>query len=374
MHTVLVRYGEIALKGRNRPAFLRRLRRNIRASLAAHGLEGQVHTRGRRAYVSTYHPHAALEPLSRVFGVVSASPVMSVTPDMDAILAELLSQAQDAGLGASSTFRIKARRADKSFAVLSPEIERLTGSAVVDRFQATVDLSAEASLTIGIEVDCDRAMVYSRTVRGPGGLPVGIEGRVVSLLSGGIDSFVATWLMMRRGCAVIPLHVAIDPSDIAAVQEQVALLQSYSHGWQLRPEIVDYRAAIAPILEQLQSPSEQRYACLICKRAMLTLAEDVARERDAHAIVMGDSLGQVASQTLRNIAAVSSGIGLPIFRPLVGMDKDEITALAERISPVQTTPRSGEPCPYVAVHPATRAPLEGFLSLWTRLQRVEAPI
>jgi len=110
------------------------------------------------------------------------------------------------------------------------------------------------------------------------------------------------------------------------------------------------------------------------RRFMMRIAQRIADFNGCKALVTGENLGQVASQTLRNIAAVSSGIGLPIFRPLVGMDKDEITALAERISPVQTTPRSGEPCPYVAVHPATRAPLEGFLSLWTRLQRVEAPI
>ncbi|MFO7698500.1 MAG: tRNA uracil 4-sulfurtransferase ThiI [Anaerolineae bacterium] len=372
MGLVLVRYGEIALKGRNRPMFLRRLRRNIRASLAAYGLQGEVFTRGRRAFVHTLDPIAALEPLSRVFGVVSASPVASVEPDLDAILTEALLQATKEGLGPGRTFRIVARRADKTFPILSPELERQVGAAVVARHGATVDLSRKADVTIGIEVCEDTAMVYSRTIRGPGGLPVGIEGSVVALLSGGTDSFVAAWMMIKRGCSVIPLHLAMFTDDSAAVLEQVAQLQRYSYGWELRPAIVDYHHAIEPLLQQLQGPREQRWTCLVCKHAMLSAAANIASEFDAHGIVMGDSMGQVASQTLRNLEAVSFGITMPIYRPLIGMDKNEIVALAQEIGAPSSTTEAHPPCPFVPDSPITRASLDSFAALWERLSAVEA--
>jgi thiamine biosynthesis protein ThiI len=304
MGLVMVRYGEIALKGRNRPAFLRRLRRNIRAALAANGLEGEVVTAGRRAYVRTMDPVSALEPLSRVFGVVSASPVTSVPPALSTIIPEVLVQAADAGLGPGRTFRVMARRTDKTFSHLSPDVERRVGAAVIERYGAAVDLSKQAEVTIGIEIGRDAALVFSKTTCGPGGVPVAIEGRVVALLSGGIDSYVAAWMMMRRGCAVIPLHFSMGDAQTRFVMEQLAQLQRYSHGWYLRPAIPDYREAVAPLLQRLGGLRAQRWTCLVCKHAMLTQAVALAQERGAHAIVVGDSLGQVASQTLRNLEAI----------------------------------------------------------------------
>lgn len=371
MGLILVRYGEIALKGRNRPMFLRRLRRNIRASLAASGLPAEVFTQGRRAFVHTANPIAALEPLSRVFGVVSASPVVSVEPELDAIVTEAVLQATHEQVGPGRTFRIVARRTDKTFPILSPELERQVGAAVVAGLGASVDLSGRADVTIGIEVSEDAAMVYSKKVRGPGGLPVGIEGRVVALLSGGTDSFVAAWMMIKRGCAVIPLHLSMSSDDTEAVMEQVAQLQRYSHAWQLRPAMIDYQEAIEPLLQRLQDPRERRWTCLVCKHAMLARAEALAREFDAHGIVLGDSMGQVASQTLRNLESISSNIRIPIYRPLIGMDKGEIIALAEQIGAPPSTTQARPPCPYVPDNPVTRAPLESFEALWERLISVE---
>ncbi|MHB1318056.1 MAG: 7-cyano-7-deazaguanine synthase, partial [Anaerolineae bacterium] len=204
-----------------------------------------------------------------------------------------------------------------------------------------------------------------------GGLPVGIEGRVVALLSGGTDSFVAAWMMIKRGCAVIPLHLAMSADSTDAVLEQVAQLQRYSYGWQLRPAIVDYQEAIEPLLQQLQDHRERRWTCLVCKHAMLVRAAALAREVDAHGIVLGDSMGQVASQTLRNLEAISSDITVPIYRPLIGMDKNEIIALAEQLGAPKTTTQARPPCPYVPDNPVTRAPLDGFEAIWERLSKVE---
>ncbi len=374
MGLVLVRYGEIALKGRNRPFFLRRLRRNIRAALTASGLQGTVYSGGRRIYIDTPFPWEALDPLSRVFGVVSASPVSSVAPDLAAVTAEALEQARHEELGPGRTFRIMARRSDKSFSMLSPQVEEHVGASVVSDTGATVDLSRQAEVSIGIEISSESAMVYSTTAQGPGGLPVGIEGRVVALLSGGLDSLVAAWMMMKRGCAVIPLHIAMHPAESQTVLEQIAELQRFSYGWELRPILMDYHSTVEPLLERLQGPRERRWTCLVCKHAMMSQAVAIAAELDAHGIVMGDSLGQVASQTLRNLEAVSRGIDLPIHRPLIGMDKLEISGLAKRVGLSEPPARASTPCPYVPDSPVTRAPVDSFAALWDRLSRVEEAV
>ena len=171
------------------------------------------------------------------------------------------------------------RRSDKSFSMLSPQVEDHAGAAVVKDTGATVDLSRRAGLSIGIEIGSESAMVYSTTVQRPGGLPVGIEGRVVALLSGGLDSLVAAWMMMKRGCAVIPLHVAIHPAESQTVLEQIAELQRFSYGWELRPILW----TITPLWSHCCSDCrerERRWTCLVCKHAMISRPHPSA-EHDA---------------------------------------------------------------------------------------------
>jgi tRNA uracil 4-sulfurtransferase len=367
MGLVLIRYGEIALKGRNRPAFLRRLEHNIRACLAAHGLEGTVSRSGQRIYVKTPDAQAALDPLSRVFGIVSLSPVISVPREMDAIRAEALRQAEHHSLGLGQSFRVRVRRADKSFPLLSPEVGRLIGASIVERTGAPVDLSRAADVTIGVEIMSDEALVYGQTIQGPGGMPVGIEGRVVALLSGGIDSPVATWLMMKRGCGIIPVHLSASELGTEQALAHVAQLQRYSYAWELRPIIVDHHAVMAPLVERLQAMGEERWTCIACKRAMIVRAQAIADEYNAHGIVLGDSLGQVASQSLQNLEVISHGIDKPIYRPLIGLDKVEITDIAQRIGTLEVSNRVTPGCDYVPAHPMTRARMGRFLDLWDRL-------
>ena len=196
MDLILLRYGEIALKGHNRYEFVRRLRRNVRACLKAHGVKGEVVSVGRRIYVRT--PRAAdpgaaraLEPLSRVFGLVSLSPAREVARDIEAIVSECVRQAKAAGVRPGVSYRVRARRADKTFHYISPEIDRLAGEAIHRACEGRVDLSKQAEVTIGVEVTRERALIYSQQVRGPGGLPVG----VVTALCG-VPFFI---LLMLRG-------------------------------------------------------------------------------------------------------------------------------------------------------------------------------
>ena len=373
MGLILLRYGEIALKGRNRGVFVRQLRHNIRAALKAHGVRAEVRSVGSRVYARTDDVEAALEPLSRVFGLVSLSPVAEVPREMGAIAEECVRQARAAGVGPNRSFRVRARRSDKTFPHISPEIDRIAGEAVIAATDGRVDLSNNADVTIGVEVGQDAALVYGRVIAAPGGLPVGTEGRVVALLSGGIDSPVAAWMMMKRGCSIIPLHFATNDEETAKVMDNVTVLSRYSYGWQLKPVIRSHAEAVGPIAERLREIGEERWTCLFCKRALLQAAVSVAYEYDAHGIVMGDALGQVASQTLPNMEVISHGIEKPILRPLIGLDKSEIVDLARRIGTFETSTRSQAPCAFLPPNPITRASVDRLLDVARRLDEDAAP-
>ncbi len=363
MGLILLRYGELALKGKNRVAFLRRLRRNIRACLKAQGLTGQVTSQGQRVYVETDQVEAALDPLSRVFGLVSLSPVDEVSRNMDAITRACVDQARAADVRPGVSYRVRARRADKTFPVISPDINRICGEAIKTALDGDIDLSKDADVTIGVEVRRERVLVYGHTVDAPGGLPLGVEGRVVALLSGGIDSPVAAWMMMKRGCGVIPLHFSQNETETQKALDNIDILSRYSYGWTLRPTILDHNEAIGPTLERLREIREERWSCLFCKRTLLLRAAELCEEMGAQGIVMGDALGQVASQTLPNLEVISYGISKPIYRPLIGLDKSEIVDLARRIGTFETSTRSEETCPFLPAHPITRGTVEDMLSI-----------
>jgi thiamine biosynthesis protein ThiI len=258
---------------------------------------------------------------------------------------------------------VEARRSDKSFPYTSPAIERHVGAVVADSTGARVDLSPASDLEIGVEVQPGRALVFGRVIKGPGGLPLGSQGRVVALLSGGIDSPVATWLMMKRGCGVIPVHFAASAAQSEQAQAVVEALGRYSYGWPLRLRIFSQEELLASTMNRLEQLNATRWACLMCKHAMLLKAAEIAAQEGASALVTGDSLGQVASQTLSNLEAISSGIPKPILRPLIGLDKAEIMALARTIGTYAITARREAPCPYVPARPLTHSHFARFQTL-----------
>lgn len=371
MGLVLLRYGEIALKGKNRAYFFRKLRRNLRQCLKANGIRGEVWQDGQRIYLETEQVSEAVEAAQRVFGIVSLSPVQVVPPDMDAITREALAVAQRAGLDSSRTFRVRVRRADKSFPLISPEIEREVGGTIAESTGARADLSKAAQVTVGIEIHPGQALIFGEQIPGPGGMPLASQGRVVSLISSGIDSPVATWLMMKRGCSIIPLHFSTGPGQTQQVEAIVSGLNRYAYGRKLEPLVLSHHEILAPMLSRLQEHRGERWTCLFCKRAMLAKAAEIAEEMGASAIVTGDSLGQVASQTLSNLEVISYGIQKPILRPLIGMDKTEIMALARRIGTYEPSIKDAHACPFLPDSPLTQASVAKLRALLAEMG--EAP-
>lgn len=370
MGLILLRYGELALKGANRPAFIRRLRRNVRDCLRQNGIEGRVESVGSRLFVYTDQVEEAVPHLQRVFGLVSLSPAVETPRELDAMAQEAVRQAQASGLGRENSFRVQARRADKRFPYTSPEIGRTLGAAVVQATGARVDLSERADLTIGVEVTAERVLIYGRVYPGPGGLPLGSAGRAVVLMSGGIDSPVAAWMVMKRGCAVIPLHFRHNDVEAAKALDNCRLLSRWSYGFELRPIVQEQAEAFGPVYERLRALGEERWTCLMCKRTLVTRAIEVALEHNALAVVTGESLGQVASQTLESLGVISYGQTLPILRPLIGLDKVEVVDLARRLGTYEVSIRESQPCAYLPRHPLTRGRIEALQRL---LEQLEVP-
>lgn len=364
---ILCRYGEISLKGQNFPRFVRQLAANAGRALRDASVDAEVRRYERRIYVEADDTEAALRALSRVFGFVSLSPAVRVPADMAAIRSTSLSELLAAGLTGARSFRVQARRSDKAFALTSPEINRDVGRYVAEATGARVDLSDSADLTLGIEIHSDHALVFGRVVPGAGGLPVPLSGPVVALISVGLDSPVAAWMMMKRGCGVIPLHLAQSQASEERFREICAVLSRWSQGWRLKPVVVSHAEALGDVMERLRDARGERWACLFCKRAMVQAAMRLARERGAHGIVLGDSLGQVASQTLENMRIISAGAALPIYRPLIGLDKVEIMAMARRIGTYDLSSQASPQCPYLPERPVTLGAFDKFQELLTRL-------
>jgi thiamine biosynthesis protein ThiI len=374
MGLILIRYsGEIGIKGRNRYYFVKRLRRNLRDALRRHDIEGQVWSEGQRVYaeVEDSARDTALSAFTRVFGIASVSPVERVPSEMAAIRAQALALAERTGLDSSMSFRVQARRADKTFPHISPEVNRLVGSTIYEATHARVDLSDDADVTIGIEIRSQGTLIYGQVLPGQGGLPLGSQGRVFVLLSGGIDSPVAAWLMMRRGCGVIPLHFSQSEIEREKALANCQILESWSYGWQIKPLVLDQGELLKPAIEQLAEMGRERWTCVFCKRAMIAQAAQLALTYRVQALVMGDSLGQVASQTLANLAAISYGAELPILRPLIGYNKVEIMDLARQIGTFEVSTQDAASCSFLPSRPITSADLDELKEILSHMQETE---
>ena len=356
MNSIVVHYQEIALKGRNRPYFVTRFVHNLRVATADLDVREVRPLMGRVELVlgsgATYEQVG--ERIARVFGGANFAKAGHAPLDIDAIAGAIL---RDLGDRETPTFRVSAKRADKRFPLKSPEIEREVGGRIKVVKGWKVDLSNPA-LTIYVEILGSDAFYFFGRDRGPGGLPSGVSGRVTCLMSGGIDSPVAAWRMMKRGCSVDLVHFHSHPFVSRASQEKAREIAELLTRWQLRTRL--FLVAFGQLQREIVLAVPQALRVVLYRRLMLRIADRLARRRGAAALVTGEVVGQVASQTLENMSVIAAATDLPILRPLVGMDKDEIVAQAERIGsyPISIVPDQDCCQLFTPRHPATKARLE----------------
>jgi thiamine biosynthesis protein ThiI len=356
MTSIVVHYKELALKGRNRPWFIRILVHHLRAVLA------DLHVRAVKTAMGRIEielePGASWEAvrdrLRLVCGIANFSYAGKGTHDFAQLSAAIL---DDLGPRTPSSFRVSARRADKRFPYTSPQIEREVGGLIKQATGWHVDLD-DAELTIHLEWMTDHAFYYFGKEPGVGGLPTGSSGRVACLLSGGIDSPVAAYKMIRRGCSVLLIHFHSYPILSRASQEKVRELAALLTKYQLRSRLL--LVPFGELQQQVLLAVRPELRIVIYRRLMLRISEQLAVRWRAKALVTGEVIGQVASQTLENLTAIAAVTRLQVLRPLVGMDKDEITAEAERLGtfPISIIPDQDCCQLFTPRHPATRARLE----------------
>ncbi len=353
MKSIVIHYQEIALKGKNRPWFVARLVRNLKEATRDLDIEGVHALPGRIELI--LGPAAAWpavrDRVANVFGIGNFARAGRAPLDIDAIAHEIL---KDLGPENPPSFRLSARRSDKRFPLTSPQIEREVGGRIKEARGWTVNL-ANPSFTIHVETLSNEAFYFFGKERGAGGLPVGASGKVACLLSGGIDSPVAAWRMMRRGCRVLFVHFHSYPILSRASQEKARELAKNLARFQYRSRLV--LVAFGEIQQRVVLAVAPPLRVVIYRRLMMRIAERIARLNRAQALITGEVVGQVASQTLENMATIGSVVTMPVLRPLVGMDKDEITAEAERLGtyPISIIPDQDCCTLFTPKHPATKA-------------------
>ncbi|MBX5475564.1 MAG: tRNA 4-thiouridine(8) synthase ThiI [Clostridia bacterium] len=358
--TMLVRYGEISLKGANRQTFEHALRRRLSEAIErAAGADAPVRVRlaHGRIYVDYDEQEddvreRLLFALTRTFGVVSVSPARRVPLDWGALVEAAEALGRRAKSGGARTFKVEARRANKSFPKTSPEIARELGAALAARLDWPVDVRRPDAV-VQVEVR-EWAYVYAETYPGPGGLPLGTGGRGMLLLSGGIDSPVAGWLLAKRGLEPVAVYFHSPPYTGEKALEKVRDLCRALAVWCGPLEL--YTVPFTEISQQIYERAPDPLGTVLMRRFMVRIAQRLGDQVGAGALITGESLGQVASQTIESIAAIADVADRPILRPLVGLDKAEIVELARRIGTYEISVRPFPDCCSVFVprNPATR--------------------
>lgn len=327
---VLIHYHEIALKGKNRDFFERKLQENIKKALKG-SVEPKAIRRERGRLVidlgSKKRPQKEkiLARLQKVFGIAYFAPALQAEPSTEAFCQagkQLLNKEK------FMTFKVETRRADKKFPLSSQEVNEKVGRFIQEEFKKKVDLT-NPDLTVYIEISPKKALVYAQKIIGPGGLPVGTAGKVASLISAGFDSPVAAWYLMKRGAKIVFIHFHSYPfvpkTSIEQAKKLIQILTDYQFNSTL------YLVPFAPIQKQIATKCPAPLRVVLYRRMMIRIGEILARRERAKALVTGESLGQVASQTLPNITAIDNAAAMPILRSLIGMDKQEIINQATEI-------------------------------------------
>ena len=370
--TIIVSYSEIALKSRYvRNQLEKSLSQDLVNILRKHGYENpEVSRRFGRIYVKGV-PEDAVEIVSKVFGVANAMPSTEVELDFDSIINGIVEEAK-LSLKQGNSFAVRPRVVgDHPFG--SRDIAYKAGSKVLEAL-ANLDIHVnldEPDVTLYTEVRDTSAYVYSRIIRGVLGLPYGTQGKAISLYSGGIDSPVSAWLMMKRGVNVLPLFM--DQRPFVGDSYVTRAIESFKNISQFVPRnsYKLYSAPMGDVMQGITETREPRFICIMCKRSMYRIAASFAEKHHAQAIITGESLGQVASQTLKNLFVLSSSTDMPVLRPLIGLDKVEIEDIARIFGSYEITAKSTDGCTAVPKGPATRSKVDVIEELESELGLAE---
>lgn len=355
---ILVKYGEIILKGLNRPIFEDLLVKNIRAALK--GMSPDITKAQATTYISLPNEEdigEAVERLKKVFGIVSITKAYVLPKEIGAI-AEGTAECLGDALKGANTFKVDAKRSDKKFPLTSPEICREVGGFLLGKFpHLKVDVKTPEK-TVMVEVRDTNTYVYCDKVKGPGGMPVGTNSKAMLLLSGGIDSPVAGYMVAKRGVALEAVHFFSHPYTSERAKEKVLelakIVSAYTGG--MKVHIVPF----TDIQLEIRKHCPEEQLTIIMRRFMMKISERVAKRNGANALVTGESIGQVASQTVEALGVTNDAVSVPVFRPVIGMDKDEIVERARMIGTFQTSILPYEDCCtiFTPKHPNTKPKLD----------------
>lgn len=341
---ILIRYGEIGLKGKNQMSFVRKLVRDLKFKVKKeYGDSVEVdYEKGRIFMVLNGEDAEKYYPvLKRVFGIVSFSPVIKSKRDMDSIR-ESISKELSGIKRMPETFKVKTRRSDKSYPLKSPEISRELGAFVLKNFpDLKVDVH-EPQMDINVEIRNDFAYVYTKREEGLGGMPVNSAGKALLLLSGGIDSPVAGYLAARKGVDLAGLHFFSYPYTSQRARDKVNRLAGKLARYKGNFHV--YMVPFTEIQEEIAKKCPESYWITIMRRFMFRIAEKVAADIGAQTLVTGESLGQVASQTLPSMVTINQVVDIPVLRPLITMDKGEIVRIGKEIGTYEISIEPYEDC------------------------------
>ena len=352
MKTILIKYGETWLKSEPvRREFENKLIKNIKSSLI--GLNFKIWKERGRIFIETNDMKKTLEVLKGIFGIVSFSPCLVCEKNLKRIEEEIKKI-----LDKKKTFKIKTKRGDKKFPLISPEISKKLGMDL-EKQGYKVDLKNPEQI-IYVEIR-KKAYIYKEKFSGPGGFPLGTQGKVISLFSGGIDSPVATWLMMKRGCEIVLLHFDNQPytdkKNLERAKKVAKALKKWYKGHDLKFYVIKHGENLKKIIENCP----RNLTCLICKRIMYRIANKIAEKENALGIVTGESLGQVASQTLENLNILNQSSTLIVFRPLISFDKTKIEEIAKKIGTFNYSILPAKTCSAAPKKPRTRGRIKEVL-------------
>ncbi len=363
-HLFIVRFGETALKGKNKSYFEKKLVDRVKKILRKFsGVD--VYREEGLVFVSANSENSQEElvgEISKVFGISSISPVVETNPNMEDIYETAVNFMMNLIEKESvRTFKVEAKRADKNFPVKSPEIARLVGGEVLKGCKVLKVDVRNPQVCLHVDVRRDKAYIYRKKIQGYGGLPLGTNGKGMLLLSGGIDSPVAGWMMAKRGMSIEAIHFHSYPYTSRRAQEKVEDLAR-----QISIYCGDFKLHIVnllPVQEEIIKTCPEEETTILVRRFMMKIAEKVGEQTGAKTLITGESLGQVASQTTESIVCTDQSVAMPVLRPLIAMDKVDIMDVAKKIGTYETSILPYEDCctVFLPKHPVTRPKLESIL-------------